>query len=73
MTIQAVVLVMFLGLVFALADETGPRGAELAENSKGADTNKSFHDFTVKDIDGSDVKLSKYSGQVCLVVNVASK
>lgn len=30
-------------------------------------------DFTVRDIDGSDVKLSKYKGDVILIVNVASK
>lgn len=30
-------------------------------------------DFTVKDIDGQDVALSKYRGEVVLIVNVASK
>lgn len=30
-------------------------------------------DFTVKDIDGNDVALSKYKGKVVLIVNVASK
>ena len=30
-------------------------------------------DFTVRDIDGTDVKLSKYKGDVILIVNVASK
>lgn len=30
-------------------------------------------DFTVRDIDGNDVKLSKYKGDVILMVNVASK
>jgi glutathione peroxidase len=30
-------------------------------------------DFTVKDIDGDDVSLSKYRGKVVLIVNVASK
>jgi len=30
-------------------------------------------DFTVKDIDGRDVALSKYRGKVVLIVNVASK
>jgi glutathione peroxidase len=34
---------------------------------------KSIHDFTVKDIDGKDVKLKQYKGKVALVVNVASK
>lgn len=33
----------------------------------------SFYDFYVKDIDGKSVKLSKFRGQVVLVVNVASK
>jgi glutathione peroxidase len=30
-------------------------------------------EFTVKDIDGNDVALSKYNGKVALIVNVASK
>lgn len=34
---------------------------------------KSVHDFTVKDIDGSEVSLSKYKGKVLLIANVASK
>ena len=33
----------------------------------------SFHDFKVKDIDGEEVSLAKYKGEVCLVVNMASK
>lgn len=36
-------------------------------------TEKSIHDFTVKDIDEKEVPLSKYKGKVLLVVNVASK
>ena len=34
---------------------------------------KTFHDFTVTDIDGNEVKLSQYKGKKVLVVNVASK
>ena len=34
---------------------------------------KSVYDFTVKDIDGDDVRLSKYKGDVLLIINVASK
>ncbi|CAA6670260.1 unnamed protein product [Spirodela intermedia] len=34
---------------------------------------KSIHDYTVKDIDGKDVSLSKFKGKVLLVVNVASR
>jgi glutathione peroxidase-family protein len=33
----------------------------------------SIHDFTVQDIDGHDVSLGTYKGQVLLVVNVASR
>jgi glutathione peroxidase len=38
-----------------------------------AATAKSPLDFTMKDIDGKDVNLSKYKGKAVLVVNVASK
>ncbi|KAL6216028.1 hypothetical protein ACLB2K_009255 [Fragaria x ananassa] len=38
-----------------------------------AATEKSLYDFTVKDIDGKDVTLSKFKGKVLLIVNVASK
>jgi len=33
----------------------------------------SIYNFTVKNIDGEDVSLSKYKGKVLLIVNVASK
>ena len=36
-------------------------------------TEKSVLDFTMKSIDGEDVKLGSYSGKVLLLVNVASK
>ncbi|MFP4041643.1 MAG: glutathione peroxidase [Bacteroidales bacterium] len=35
--------------------------------------NKSFHDFTMKDIDGNDIELSQFAGKKLLVVNTASK
>lgn len=38
-----------------------------------AATDKTIHDFTVKDIDGKEVPLSKFKGKVLLIVNVASK
>ncbi|PON52849.1 Glutathione peroxidase [Trema orientale] len=34
---------------------------------------KSIHEFTVKDARGKDVELSNYKGKVLLIVNVASK
>lgn len=41
-----------------------------ADDQKEAD---SVLDFTVKDIDGQEVNLDKYQGNVLLIVNVASK
>ncbi|KAJ6406129.1 hypothetical protein OIU84_009784 [Salix udensis] len=41
--------------------------------SARAATERSIHDFTVKDIDGKDVALSKFKGKVLLIVNVASQ
>ncbi|KDP33501.1 hypothetical protein JCGZ_07072 [Jatropha curcas] len=38
-----------------------------------AATEKTIHDYTVKDIDGNGVPLSKFKGKVLLIVNVASK
>ncbi|KAK8918559.1 hypothetical protein KSP39_PZI020961 [Platanthera zijinensis] len=38
-----------------------------------ATTEKSVHNFTVKDIDGNDIFLNKFKGKVLLIVNVASK
>lgn len=46
------------------------------QNSAGVSANsapKSVYDFKMKDIDGKDVKLKKYKGNVLLVVNTASK
>ena len=34
---------------------------------------KSVYDFSVKDINGTDVSLSQYQGKLLLIVNVASK
>jgi len=51
------------------AKATAPKDAA----AKEASTAKSIYDFTVKDIDGKDVKLSKFAGDVCLLVNVASQ
>jgi glutathione peroxidase len=42
-------------------------------NAHAQQSPQSIYDFTVKDIDSNDVSLSKYRGNVCLVVNVASK
>jgi glutathione peroxidase len=41
--------------------------------SANAQQQKTFHDFTVKTIDGNDFPLSKLKGKKIMVVNVASK
>ncbi len=41
--------------------------------SKDNKMNESVYDFTVKNIDGKDVKLSEYKGKLLLIVNVASQ
>jgi len=35
-------------------------------------TEPTVYQFKVRDIDGEEVSLAKYRGQVCLIVNVAS-
>ena len=32
-----------------------------------------FHDFEMRSIAGEDVRLSRYQGQLCLAVNLASQ
>eukprot|EP00475_Leptophrys_vorax_P008418 TRINITY_DN1544_c0_g1_i1.p1 TRINITY_DN1544_c0_g1~~TRINITY_DN1544_c0_g1_i1.p1 ORF type:complete len:273 (-),score=34.10 TRINITY_DN1544_c0_g1_i1:178-888(-) len=51
---------------------TATGGAMGANASAATFAGKTFHDFSVKDIDGKDVSLDKFKGKVCLVVNVAS-
>ncbi len=48
-------------------------GSQKAEQSAEQSEGKSVYDFTVKDIDGKDVPLAKYKGDVLMIVNVASK
>jgi len=42
----------------------------MAESSEAA---SNFYQFKARDIDGKEVDLSRYEGQVCVVVNVASR
>jgi len=61
-----------LGAVWA-AVSTPSNGATRVEAKQADRKAKSVLDFTVKDMDGKDVALQKYKGDVLLVVNVASK
>jgi glutathione peroxidase len=62
------VLAGLLGLAAAAA-----LFATLAPSSEAEPAKTSPLDFTVKNIDGQDVALSKYKGSVVLIVNTASK
>lgn len=42
-------------------------------NQSGVAKIENIYGFTMKDIDGNDVSLSKYKGKVVVIVNVASK
>lgn len=72
MTARIVLLAIVLGGLAVgvnAADEKTPT----TQPAVTAETAKSPLDFTLPDIDGHDVPLSKYKGQVVLLVNVASK
>jgi glutathione peroxidase len=58
-------------LAFTAAQPTKTTAmSSVAETAKAA---PSVYDFTVKSIDGKDVKLSQYKGKKLLIVNTASK
>lgn len=64
------------GFSFGALSAVGPalksRNSSFAVYAR-ATSEKSIHDFTVKDIDGKDVSLSKFKGKPLLIVNVASR
>lgn len=64
----ALLLTTFPGYLPSLAEESSKSAVDKAADSAA----KSIYDITVKDIDGKDVALSKYKGDVLLIVNTAS-
>lgn len=68
LTVMTIAIAAATG-AFALNSYRGER----AMNETTAPTAKSVHEFTMKDIDGKDVKLSDYSGRVLMLVNTASQ
>ena len=44
----------------------------MAQDKPSSSGDATIHQFTVKDMEGKDVSLSKYKGDVVLIVNVAS-
>lgn len=63
-------IVLILPLVFLIAACSYFKKEQKAEETV---TQKSVYNFVVKDIDGNEVKLDKFQGQVLLIVNTASK
>ncbi len=64
--------ILVVGILFSPASMSAEESKPPSPTTQPA-APMSFHSMTVKDIDGNDVSLSKYEGNVCLVVNVASK
>lgn len=52
---------------------SSPLDLRAEKTDKAEKKPKSVVDFTMKDIDGEDVALSKFRDQVLLIINVASK
>lgn len=63
-------LALIFGLIFFISISINTLLSN--DNQKGAKM-KSVYDFTMKDIDGKDVKLEQLKGKAILIVNVASK
>jgi len=67
--IGGVILICFIGVgigAYALGFIFNPSPTEPPKE-------KSVYEFTMKDIDGNDVKLNKYKDNVVMIVNTASK
>lgn len=68
-----------IGLIFLVLILFGGIGAAYAlglifnSSPAAAPKEKSIYEFTMKDIDGQDVKLGAYKGRVAMIVNTASK
>jgi glutathione peroxidase len=61
----ALLIITFATLALTRNKSAANEGVKMAE--------KSVLEFTMKNIDGKDVKLDEYNGKVLLIVNVASK
>ncbi len=72
-----IVLSCVLALAFvasACAQKPAAQAAKPEDKQKSGNKKMtSIYDFTMKDIDGNEVKLDAYRGQAALIVNVASR
>ncbi|KAJ2942797.1 hypothetical protein O0L34_g14984 [Tuta absoluta] len=58
---------------YVYRQQTDTKGKLPFLNNPDYDLAKSIHGFTVRDLNHQPVKLDKYSGKVCIIVNVASR
>jgi len=68
--LAVIAFILAAAAIYAVVCDDCPLGALFAAETANP---KSVLDFKARDIDGKDVKLKKYKGNVLLVVNVASK
>lgn len=62
------IVIAVVGFIFV-----GAKSSEGEVMNKEPLKERSIYEFTMKDIDGNDVKLEKYRGKAVLIVNVASE
>lgn len=66
-----VFVLIFVGII--IAGLAYKYGFILNPTPRNAPPERSIYEFTMKDIDGREVKLETYKGKVAMIVNVASK
>jgi glutathione peroxidase len=67
-----IVLIVFVLAAVAMAGAAYKYGFILNPTPTTPPPEKSVYEFTMRDIDGKDVKLETYKGKVAMIVNVAS-
>lgn len=67
------ILVVMGAILEAQAVQDPTRRTNPGKEGTRTVSEKTIYEFSVKDIDGKDVPLSRYKGNVLMIVNVASK
>jgi len=70
--LKAAVIILILAIA-SLAGAAYKFGFILNPSPTAPPAEKSMYEFTMKDIDGKDVRLDSFKGKVVMIVNVASK
>ncbi len=73
MTSTLVKLIFLAAAALLILSATPGTRARAGEPAKPTSPPGSLYELTVKDTGGKDVKLSRYKGDVLLIVNVASR